>query len=211
MHIAHPPGHSRLARRQQGAVLVIGLIILVLLTLIGITTMRTTALEERMASHSTDRNMAMQSAEAAMRAAESYINGAVIGPFNNSNGLYSPRLPNPTTCPGLCKPWWELSTTWSNSANYRVYPGTMTNMPVSQLPRFIIEDVSASVSCTTSGLGTPVPNCQWQQTTTGKSVKDGGQIVDTGLYRVTARGVGGQTDAAGNPVTVVMLQSTFRR
>ncbi len=206
-----PPQRLQPPRRQQGATLIIGLIIVVLLTLLGVTTMRTTSLEERMAGHSADRNMALQSAEAALRAAERYLNGAVIGPFDNTNGLYMPRLPHRSTCPNPCRPWWVLPATWSNNANYRAYPGTMNNMPVSQIPRFIIEDVSSAARCTISGLGTPVPNCVWTKLVAGQSAKDGATLLDTGVYRVTARGVGGQTDAAGNPVTVVLLQSTFRR
>ena len=210
MHIGMRP--TRFPQRERGAALVIGLIIMVLLTLLGLTTMRTSSLEIRMAGHSADRNMAMQSAEAALRAAELYLSGAVIGPFSTNNtactnGLCLPHLTDTGTCHAPCKPWWELSATWSNgSGNYRVYPGTMNDMHVNQLPRYIIENTSGSVSCDNR-----TGNCQWNAKMAGKSVKAGGVISDTGMYRITARGVGGQTDLFGNPVTVVLLQSTFQR
>ncbi|HMN93007.1 MAG TPA: PilX N-terminal domain-containing pilus assembly protein [Hydrogenophaga sp.] len=57
-------------RRQSGAVLVIGLIILVVLTLLGVQGMRTNVAQERMASNMRERNLAFQAAEAALRQGE---------------------------------------------------------------------------------------------------------------------------------------------
>jgi len=55
---------------QSGVVLVISLIILLLLTIIGLTAMQTTALEEKMAGNLRDKNLAFQAAESALRVAE---------------------------------------------------------------------------------------------------------------------------------------------
>lgn len=54
-------------RRQQGSALIIGLIIVLMMTLLGITTLRTTVLQERMAGNERDMNVAFQAAEAALR------------------------------------------------------------------------------------------------------------------------------------------------
>ncbi|MBA4215502.1 MAG: hypothetical protein C0449_20740 [Polaromonas sp.] len=56
--------------RQSGAVLVIGLILLVVLTLLGVQGMRTNVAQERMAFNVRERNLAFQAAEAALRAGE---------------------------------------------------------------------------------------------------------------------------------------------
>jgi type IV pilus assembly protein PilX len=64
------------SKRQKGAVLVIGLIILVVLTLLGIQGMRTNVAQERMASNMRERNVAFQAAESALRV------GEATGPFN---------------------------------------------------------------------------------------------------------------------------------
>ena len=64
--------HSR--RKQQGAALVVALILLVVATLIGLASSRNTVLQERMSSNSYDRSMAFQRSEAALRFAESRIN-----------------------------------------------------------------------------------------------------------------------------------------
>jgi type IV pilus assembly protein PilX len=60
-------------RRQRGTVLVISLIVLLVMTLIGITSMQTTVLEERMAGNLRDRNLSFQAAEAGLQLALTYI------------------------------------------------------------------------------------------------------------------------------------------
>ncbi|WP_273428547.1 PilX N-terminal domain-containing pilus assembly protein [Marinobacter sp.] len=59
---------SNLARRQQGAVLIVSLIILLVLTLIGIAGMNTSVLQERMAVNAQNSNRAFQAAESSVRA-----------------------------------------------------------------------------------------------------------------------------------------------
>jgi type IV pilus assembly protein PilX len=66
---------SNNSNHQSGAVLVISLIMLLLLTLIGISSIQTTSLEEKMAGNLRDRNIAFQAAESAIRDAEQDIRG----------------------------------------------------------------------------------------------------------------------------------------
>lgn len=84
-------------RRQSGAVLVIGLIILVVLTLLGVQSMRTNVAQERMASNMRDRNVAFQAAEAALREGErANPNGLGPTPFTHDPN----PLPNPADWDG---------------------------------------------------------------------------------------------------------------
>jgi type IV pilus assembly protein PilX len=64
---------------QQGAVLIVGLIILVVLTLLGVQAMRTNVAQERMAGNMRERNVAFQAAEAVLRVGER------TGPFAVGN------------------------------------------------------------------------------------------------------------------------------
>ncbi len=57
-------------QKQQGVVLVISLIMLLVMTLIGITGMNTTILEEKMAGNFRDKGIAFQAAESALKTAE---------------------------------------------------------------------------------------------------------------------------------------------
>lgn len=59
---------SNLAGRQQGAVLIVSLIILLVLTLVGIAGMNTSVLQERMAVNAQNSNRAFQAAESSVRA-----------------------------------------------------------------------------------------------------------------------------------------------
>lgn len=57
-------------RQQRGAVLAIALILLVVVTLLGLSSIKTVSQQEKMVSHSYDRSLAYQFAEAALREGE---------------------------------------------------------------------------------------------------------------------------------------------
>lgn len=58
---------------QRGAILVIALFMLLLLTIIGLSSMRGTALQESMAGNMRDSSLALQAAEAALRQGEGVV------------------------------------------------------------------------------------------------------------------------------------------
>lgn len=60
-------------RAQRGAVLVISLLFLTILTILGVASMRGTVLQERMAFNTREQNLALQAAEAALRDAELWL------------------------------------------------------------------------------------------------------------------------------------------
>lgn len=60
-------------RTQRGSALAIALIFLLLMTLLGVSAMQGSNMQERMAGNLRDRNMAFQSAEAALRAGETWL------------------------------------------------------------------------------------------------------------------------------------------
>lgn len=64
------PRAAPMHRKQGGAVLVVGLIILVVLTLLSVQGMRTNLAQERMGSNMRERNVAFQAAEASLRVGE---------------------------------------------------------------------------------------------------------------------------------------------
>lgn len=61
---------SMLPSKQRGAALFVSLMMLILVSILGVTGVRLVSLEERMAGNSYDRNIAFQVAEAALRAGE---------------------------------------------------------------------------------------------------------------------------------------------
>ena len=70
MHARRPQAAPR---RQQGAILIVSLLMLLVLTLLALATMRAATFEERMAGNARDVNLSFQSAEAALRAAAAAI------------------------------------------------------------------------------------------------------------------------------------------
>jgi type IV pilus assembly protein PilX len=166
-------------RHQQGAALLVCLIILVLVTLIGLTTMKSSALQEKMSGGNTDKSLAFQTAEMALRDAERHIrlNLSSVSGFTAgcSAGLcLAPS--NGTSAADLVD--------WDSGAvsNYGAGSGAAALSGVVRQPKYIIELLSE------------------MQPPLGNSIK----AANTGTaYRITALAYGRQGS------TRVMLQSTF--
>jgi type IV pilus assembly protein PilX len=79
-------GRGAGARRHAGAVLILGLVVLLVITIIGVTGMHTTVMQERMAGNLRQKNIALQSAEAALQASLTYVSDL---PVQNTNSIAS--------------------------------------------------------------------------------------------------------------------------
>jgi type IV pilus assembly protein PilX len=130
---------------QRGAALIVGLMILTIMTIIGITAMGSTTLEERMANNTRQRQVAFQSAEAALRDAEGWIatnvtNVANLNQFDGTvAGLYTLRSPVVGMSPLAPAPTFSIydENGWLAAGNYM--SPTVTLSSVNRQPRYIIE------------------------------------------------------------------------
>ncbi|MBW6477301.1 MAG: hypothetical protein K0A95_09535 [Chromatiales bacterium] len=68
-------------RKQTGAALIVSLILLMVLTLLGVTAMNNTIMEERMAGNMRDLQIAFQSAEVGLRMGEDALRTVILPPF----------------------------------------------------------------------------------------------------------------------------------
>lgn len=166
-------------RKQDGATLLICLIILVLVTLIGLTTMKSAALQEKMSGGNSDKTLAFQAAEMTLRDVEQHIRANIssVSGFVAGCDAGLCLAPSDGTLMGD-------QVDWSSSkvAVYGAGSGATAIGGVARQPRYIIELLSE------------------MQPPLGYSVK----ASSTGTaYRITALGYGRQD------TTVVMLQSTF--
>jgi type IV pilus assembly protein PilX len=66
---------------QRGAVLVTAMLLLLVLTIIGVTAMQMSRMQERMAGNSRDVNIAFQAAEGSLRNAEAFVRQWVARPL----------------------------------------------------------------------------------------------------------------------------------
>jgi len=90
--------------RQRGSVLGIALIFLLLMTILGVSAMQGTTMQERMAGNQRDRDLAFQVAEAALRAGEDWLNDTAVdatcGLTNKEIAKASASLTSPATWDG---------------------------------------------------------------------------------------------------------------
>jgi type IV pilus assembly protein PilX len=84
------------ARRQRGATLVVVLILLLVMTLLGLASLRSTVLEERMTSNLLDRSLGFQVAESGLRDAEATLDPTPTFPAAGCNASGHCARPDPT-------------------------------------------------------------------------------------------------------------------
>lgn len=168
-------------KKQQGAVLIIALIMLLILTILGVAVLDSSVLEERMAGNYIERNRAFQSAEAGLRAGERWIAAQVEQPIARV-GFANDRVAQLNTVIAGTANWWAAQVVdedwWlaNGQDSGVVLDGTNNN------PRFVIEEYDDVCD------GAADPSLR-----TCKIV-----------YRVTAMGWSGRN-------ATVMLQSLFTR
>ena len=72
-HMHRLPVQRLHPQKQSGVALVLALVLLLIMSIIGISSVRTVAMEEKMATASHDRSLAFQAAEAALRTGEASL------------------------------------------------------------------------------------------------------------------------------------------
>jgi len=83
-------------RSQRGATLLVALVMLIVMTLLGLASIRGTSMQEKMGANMYDRSLAFQAVESALREAEASI--TITTTVTNSNGLYCMPGGTPPVC-----------------------------------------------------------------------------------------------------------------
>jgi type IV pilus assembly protein PilX len=126
-----------LARAQRGAALITALLLLVVMTILAVTAMQMSRVQERMVGNTRDQNVAFQAAESAVRNGEALVHTQVsegIAPFDCSA---------PPPChfwteidagdvANQSKDWWTANATPFADAAGQPLPGVVAN------PRYVI-------------------------------------------------------------------------
>ena len=157
--------------RQKGAVLVVTLMILLVVTLLTVSNMRSSVLQEKMAGNTSDRNVAFQAAESALREGEVFLESIVsLGDFQGQAGLFGRTDDEPVFYSG---------TTWSDSTNHVVAD---TDVGTYQRPQYFIKNMTtvegATGALNMSGYG------------------DNKGSGDVTIFRVTVKATGTSADSA---------------
>lgn len=168
--------------KQSGVVMFVALILLLILSLLGVTAARMQTVEERMARNDDNRQLGAQAAEAALRSAENgLLTGLYVNFAGNANGLYDPLFANGSPV---------VPSIWTTPGATLPYAGpALTAVPAaSQNPKIVIENLP-SVAVAGDDLSVTSLNPASPPVT---------------VYRVSAQGVG----ADGTSTTT--LQSIVR-
>ena len=105
--------HLQFPSRQRGAVLVVALLMLLIMTVLGVTAMQMSRMEERMAGNSRDINLAFQGAEAGLRDSEDKLRVLVVRPTTCAAApcaVFRQAL-LPTDMRGPDDAWWKANGT----------------------------------------------------------------------------------------------------
>jgi len=145
-------------KKQNGAALAVGMILLLIITLMGYTSMKGTMLQEKMAAGVHNRTLANGGANTALRAGESFLYN-IIGISNAVNvqgtdagslfGIYSryATLGDPSSGPN---PYVQtfMNNDWSNplgtSMDYDYTNTASDNSNLRQNPRYLIQQLNVS-------------------------------------------------------------------
>jgi type IV pilus assembly protein PilX len=124
--------------RQTGAALIVSLVMLLLLTIVGVSSVRMTSMQERMAGNLQFRTTAFEWAEEAARFGEDealdFGDGAT---FNDSNGLYE------TNASGVPR-WRDSDTDWRTDAELE---GEYILEQIGEVPRDPSCQLNAASTC----------------------------------------------------------------
>jgi len=171
--------------REQGVALIMSLVMLLILTILGISSVQTTSMQERMTINARDNDLAFQAAESAVREAEIFLNtntSLLIFQNANTNGYYD--VPDNGSVDLSSFDWADASNDSRGFLTVSTTIGGVASQPV-----YIIEWVRTVVSQE----DTLNLNNIGQDTGAGR----------TQMFRVTAYGTGGTSSAH------VMIQTTF--
>lgn len=190
-------------RSERGVVLLITMVVLILVTILGVSSVRTGITQDRMTNHQLDRNVTFQAAEAALREGEALAReqarlnnpdfpAAVNAPLGSLNGTFidsNSAVCNSSPCvDGLCsQPDWVCPPRWETP------PGTST-------PQW-------RPATTVGGLAGPAGSQQFMVEYLGTNLPcdptDPNALDLCKRYRVTA------WSSAGDDRSLVILQSIY--
>jgi type IV pilus assembly protein PilX len=174
-------------KEQQGAALIVSLLMLTVLTLLSISAMNSAALQERMSGHLRDSQLAFESADAALRDSEQWLDAqAEPTPPCNSVSTDCPLFESSAldTLDGAAgQPWWATGgdNWWQQYGHDFIATGQDLEQTAAD-PRAIIEQLERVPDSLVIGVAPQSSRI---------------------YYRITARGVG------GSPWAQTVVQSTF--
>ena len=174
------------SRKQCGAVLVVGLLMLTVMTLLAVSSMQSSSLQSLMANNLKDEMTAFEAAESAIRAAEEFLdNGSLnLGAFDGdkSDGLFANLYD---------EVWKEIDWTNESVEVGSVVVDSAQKGGVKTKPRYVIQYIG------------PVVSEEDRKLNIDNSYEVGATEALVQMFKITARGTGGSDN------TQVVLESMY--
>jgi type IV pilus assembly protein PilX len=168
--------------RQNGAILVVSLLLLLVLTVLGLTAMQVTRMEERMAGNTRDKDVAFQGAEAGLREGEAQLETLTEEPIPCTAAPCDVWERGANEMIGELR---DKNSAWWTTNSQQFGDDGEGDMQTSEQPRFVVQEIRR------------IEN----DLNVGQSDDGSGRSV----YRVVSTSVGATSDAR------VMLETTFTR
>jgi type IV pilus assembly protein PilX len=191
-----------LIKKQRGTVLVASLFFLMILTILGVSSVNRTSIQNKVSANNHNTDLAFQASETSLSAAEEYLKNLVSVPAVISNCATPPcnniwaKNALDAKFKGSSAYWWASTNPDTNSDWWPVYatapnPTTQKVSYVSEQPLYFIEEYGYLPDDLSPGTRA--------------------QGVGTYYYRVTARGTGGVAKTSGNSPNQAMVQSIYAK
>lgn len=180
-------------QKQRGVVLIIGLIMLLLMTIVGLAAIRGTGLQESMAGNMRDRNLSFQAAEAGLRVGEEFVfdNNVTLLTFDGTTSWQLPDQNKPTAGSGPIQNW--DAARWAADANPVDASMNLDSIASADRPRYVVEKVVVSALSAA------------RQDGSGVGLESLSATEPPEYYRVTSLGIGG----TGTSESIV--QTSYRK
>ena len=198
MQTCRQPGYQPGFQRQQGAALVVGLIMLALMTIIGLTAVQSSIVENRIATNTYDKQLSFESAEAAQRDAEAWLDEQEEHP--------EPKLDGSSN-----KVWPKGKVLEKKDAQGIVE--TENGKPVLMSARDIRWDEDGRSAGTIEGTAAPAKYVIEEFTFVPDDSSTETIAAGKGLfyYRITSKGYGGSVGEDGKAIATTVLQTMYRK
>lgn len=179
----------KIHKNETGAVLIVGLVMVLLMSIIGISAIRGSNLQESMAGNLRERNLSFQASESALRVGEFLVSDQASRPLmTNSMGLYKDTYRTPASS--------VLTFTdvnWKDVAKVKLAALDFDEDLLSRQPSYIVEELDPDIGIGAAMEGSAIDLEGMQNT---------GDITP---YRITARGYGASENS------IKTLQTTYNR
>ena len=190
-------------RRERGAALIISMILLVLITLVGVASLRNVLLEEKMTANYYDRSLAFQAAEAGLRAGEAvaeaqaaatpkhaqaialgYPADATQCSSTCSGGLCSPPGAPPLPGPPAVDPTFHCEGRWNMTGftGWVEATGVTLNAQAGGKPQYFVEFLGNTFPCNPNDASSPKDCARYRVTARSQAGTDRAEVILQSVY-----------------------------